>query len=154
MRESEVRTQVSGARSAAKEVGSDVERGKADAADGAAIAGLQLLRRVLGLNDDAAVFALLLDAGDAADFFDDSSEHKRLRGWRKEIMPKEIIDGRPNGTCDLRHTTGADMPLSKDYFKWSHACWPTRTPRQPEAGGRGAPEPPPKIPYPLPRVSS
>jgi hypothetical protein len=57
----------------------DVERGQADAADRNAVAGFQFVRRVLGGNGDAAIFAALLDARDAPYFLNNAGEHEDLR---------------------------------------------------------------------------
>ena len=58
-----------------KRGGGDVERGEAYAADGATVSGAQLLGYVLRLDHDAAVLSVLIDAGDASDFLDNSSKH-------------------------------------------------------------------------------
>ena len=57
----------------------DVERGEADSADRYAVAGFEFFRSMLGGDGDAAVFAALLDADDASDFFHDAGKHEGLR---------------------------------------------------------------------------
>src|ERR1700728_310144 len=54
----------------------DIECGKANATDGDAVAGLQLLCCIFSCNRDAAILATLFDAGDASYFFNDASKHE------------------------------------------------------------------------------
>src|SRR5208282_5015904 len=68
----------------AKRTGLDVERGETDPADGHAVAGFEFCGRVFGSDGEAAVFAALLDASDASDFFDDAGEHETSES--KEIL--------------------------------------------------------------------
>ena len=79
MRENEVRCPGLGGKIGAERSRLDVERGEADSADGDAVAGFQFFRSTLGGYGDAAVFAALLDAGDASDFFDDAGKHEGLQ---------------------------------------------------------------------------
>ena len=75
MRENEVRVQVSFAKVRAKRVGLDVKRGKADAADGDAVALFEFLRRLWRFDGDAVISAVLNDADYRSDFFNQSSKH-------------------------------------------------------------------------------
>ncbi len=78
MREKDVRCQVSAARSAAKDLGRDFDRGEANAADGNAVAFFQFLVQMGSGDREAAIAVLVGDAGDAPDFFDDASKHVEL----------------------------------------------------------------------------
>ena len=75
MREKEVRFQVSGARSAAKDLGRDFDRSEADATDGDAIALLEFVVQSGSSYSKAAVAVLVSDASNASDFFDDAGKH-------------------------------------------------------------------------------
>src|SRR5882724_623042 len=63
----------------AEQGGLDVEGGQTHAADRDAVAGLEFFGDMIGGDGDAAVFAALLDAGDASYFFDNAGEHECLQ---------------------------------------------------------------------------
>jgi hypothetical protein len=54
-----------------------VDSGQADAADRHAVALFEFRLKLGARNSQPAFFALLLDSGDLADLFDNSSEHKQ-----------------------------------------------------------------------------
>ena len=70
MRENEVSRPGFVGQIGAKRIWLDVERSKANAADRDAVAGVQLLGGVGGVNGDAMIAAALHDAGDGSHFFD------------------------------------------------------------------------------------
>ena len=59
----------------AKGVGCNLERGKANAADGDAVAFLQFLRQLRRLNSNAVIPSTFNEADDGSNFFDQTSKH-------------------------------------------------------------------------------
>jgi hypothetical protein len=53
----------------------EIDRSEADTAHGHAVTLLEFGQKLRAGNCQPALFALLLDRSDLADFFDDSSEH-------------------------------------------------------------------------------
>src|SRR5579872_1040043 len=83
----------------AERAGFDIESGQANAADRNAVAGFQFPWSVFGCNGDAAILAMLFDAGDASYLGDDASEHKIPQDEPNIINP---IQARRNPEKQIR----------------------------------------------------
>src|SRR5579872_4463699 len=73
----------------AKRAGFDIESSQANAADRNAVAGFQFPWSVFGCNGDAAILAMLFDAGDASYFGNDAGEHKTPQDEPNIINPTQ-----------------------------------------------------------------